>query len=180
LLSEKFGNHSSEFNTFKKLQNREYDVHSEYRLAYQLRNYTVHVESPITTISIGVAVKDGATAFKLTIEIDPKKLLATNYKWTARVRADLEALDSPIDLIDFISSAGTSLDSLAVCRIGIESLPAVEALNNLDGFIREVLSIHPQHYPCILPGTFGEQPGQHRIEWFPMASLSFLRASMRI
>jgi len=177
LLSKKFGRDSAEFRAFKELQNTEYDNRFEYRFAYHLRNYVVHVESPISNISVSFGVDHQETrSFELRVEIDPDELLKSGYEWNSTVRSDLQRLTEPINLLGLVAAAGLSLDALGACRISLESAPAIEALRYLDKFAAEVGA---GWYPCLLPEKFPEQGG-HRIEWFPMESLQMLRMSLRM
>ncbi len=75
-LGERFGSGSTEFKGFAEEITAAYDGWFAYRLLYNLRNYGVHHDSPLSLIPVrGVRQASGAAEFNVSLVLCPAEML---------------------------------------------------------------------------------------------------------
>lgn len=75
-----------ELDTFKRATHKEFNEHFSYRFIYELRNYTLHCDNPVSRVSAKLLSDDTET---VDIIINRDKLLKT-YKWPDKVKLESE------------------------------------------------------------------------------------------
>jgi hypothetical protein len=100
-LNNQYGKDSKEFKDFKAACSKEYDSSVSYRFVYKLRSYAQHSGVPINNMSITSGDFDPAMGdYKnhLLLEIDRDRLLNASFKWTAKVKEDIEGFPPRFEL----------------------------------------------------------------------------------
>jgi hypothetical protein len=140
-LKRQYGHDSEQVQRFKVRCGKEYDASPSYRFVYQLRNYALHYDVPITGMSYRdgyVHPKSGTIGKHVLIEIDRDKLLKSGFNWK-KVRPDIERFPARF-------AVDAHLDTMlaAMGRINLEVIVAMlpdlkEGAKYIDHLIRPVV-----------------------------------------
>ena len=95
-IKDVFGENSKEFKEIKKIENNFFDDNFEYRLIYNLRNYSDHYKIPITSL------KDNANNSKRHFYITKDSLLNWK-KINKHLKPDIESLANDIDVLELLN-----------------------------------------------------------------------------
>lgn len=95
-IKDVFGENSEEFKEIKKIENNFFDNNFEYKLIYNLRNYSDHYKIPITSL------KDNANNSKRHFYITKDSLLDWK-KINKHLKPDIESLDNDIDVLELLN-----------------------------------------------------------------------------
>lgn len=95
-VKEVFGESSDEYKELKKIEHKFFDDNFEYRLIYDLRNYSDHKKIPITSL------KDNVSNTKRHFYITKESLLCWK-KINKHLKPDIEKLDSDIDVYGLLN-----------------------------------------------------------------------------
>lgn len=101
-----FGKESQEFKDFKKATGIEFDKYFSYRFIYELRNYTLHCDMPVSNVR---AKLDENDIKSIDISVDREKLLST-FKWPKKV--GLESMPESFDLRELMKEALKCLERI--------------------------------------------------------------------
>jgi len=101
-LNRRYGEHSIQFQHFKKETNRVYDSFFSYRFLYELRNYIQHCGMPLGLLKHSASIIDletKETQVTLTISFDRDSLLSEWDKWKLPLRNEInqQPAQLPID-----------------------------------------------------------------------------------
>lgn len=127
-LNTQYGKNSKEFKDFKAACSREYDSEISYRFVYQLRSYAQHSGVPINNMSITSGNFDptlGDYRNHLLLEIDRDRLLNAPFKWTAKVRQDIEGFPPKFELDPHIVNMFMCLERINNAAV-VTMLPALK------------------------------------------------------
>ncbi len=91
-INRLYGKNSEEYNTFKKATAVQFDNCFSYRFIYELRNYTLHCDMPVSNVTSRI---DENGNHEVDILISRDRLLDT-YKWPSKV--GLESMPESFDI----------------------------------------------------------------------------------
>ncbi len=117
-ISSEYGEACGLLSKFSELRALEYDRNASFRFVGKFRNYCQHVADPVSISHKAWAAEDGTAQHALNVMFDPEVLLLSKRSWNARVRADLEALEGPMDVLPVLQSAFESCERIYVAMIG--------------------------------------------------------------
>ncbi|MBD5155672.1 MAG: hypothetical protein HDT15_11615 [Oscillibacter sp.] len=113
---------SADLKSFETLNSTLYDDYFGYRLFTRMRNYVVHYNMPLTTItdsvSSGVAMYCSRTQ------------LLQYQKWS-KLRGEIERLPEKIDIVPYIAETKVAITTLYLKSLETVALSAVEANQNI-------------------------------------------------
>ncbi|MCU4797361.1 hypothetical protein OB971_20075 [Bacillus cereus] len=98
-INRLYGKKSAEFGAFKKATAVEFDGHFSYRFIYELRNYTLHCDMPVSNVASKIDEHDNHI---VDIMINRDRLLKT-YKWPKKV--GLESMTENFDIREQMKEA---------------------------------------------------------------------------
>lgn len=137
-LKNKYGNNSTQFNSFKSYTSSLFDNFFEYRFIYKLRNYAQHCGLPINSITFSVDNKD---LLKRTINLNPlflKSELKKNYKeWGQKINEDFDFQPEEISVRQIIGNYYKNIKDLNDEFIIIEKLSLDKSVEYLENFQKE-------------------------------------------
>lgn len=103
-------------NRFKNWQlqcKAEYDDYFAYRFLYRFRNYILHIGLPLSALQLSSSLdRDGHPAGSVLLGESPASLVSSFDSWST-VRAELKALNAPIDLSEQISISMSCLTRIS-------------------------------------------------------------------
>lgn len=115
LLSQKYGEQSSNFENFKQYTAHEFDNHFSYRFLYHLRNYAQHGGLPITELNfISQPIDDNPLQQEHMVKVGilRDKLFQGNFTWKATVRKELQEGPHYIDINTHLITFANCLSSI--------------------------------------------------------------------
>lgn len=98
-IKRKYGKKSDEIDKFKEATRLEYDEFFSYRFIYELRNYTLHCDMPISQISGRI---DEEGKYSVNVFIYRDKLLQT-YEWPSKV--GIEEMPEEFEIYDHLKQS---------------------------------------------------------------------------
>jgi hypothetical protein len=152
-LNTQYGKYSREFKDFKAACSKEYDSEVSYRFVYKLRSYAQHFGVPINNMSITSGDFDPALGDyrnHLLLEIDRDRLLNAPFKWTTKVRQDIEGFPPRFELDPHIVS-------MYMCLERINNAAVVAVLPVLKQYAEVVVN-------CV--GDLGDEQGTPALVYF--------------
>jgi hypothetical protein len=107
MLSREYGAESDELAQFDRARHAAFDDLRGYRIAYKLRNYTLHCGMPLGGIDLSKASADDVAKGlkqKVLFYLDREELLNSGERW-GKVRQDLQEMDEKFDTIGIVNEA---------------------------------------------------------------------------
>ncbi|MBU2971227.1 hypothetical protein KO527_17935 [Pseudoalteromonas sp. C2R02] len=101
-LKSKYGKDSEKSVVWNKFRRDLHKENLDYRLMYELRNYSIHYGLPVTSLKYnldGLASSNPST--KLIVNLSKEKLLNSNFNWK-NVRSDIKSLPENNNLISMV------------------------------------------------------------------------------
>lgn len=115
-LKRRYGKESEELQVFKNACAHQFDGSFAYRFVYGFRNYAVHVNLPLNTVSLifGQGSSDTEAPLshnRLRVEVDRDTLLR-EFDWRNDVRAELEGLPRRFEFGPYVDEAMACLEKI--------------------------------------------------------------------
>lgn len=123
-LKRQYGKDSDQAKRFKAATSREYDASPSYRFIYQLRNYALHFDVPISHMTYRdgpINPITGTDTPHVLVEIDKDKLLSSGFDWK-KVRRDIESFSDKFALNPHLDAMISALERINTAII-VEMLP---------------------------------------------------------
>lgn len=112
-INRLYGKDSKELKDFKKATAIEFDGYFSYRFIYELRNYTLHCDMPVSKV---VSKLDENDNHIINISIDRDRLLTT-YKWPKKV--GLESMKESFDIRPLMEESLKCLERIQKVSINL-------------------------------------------------------------
>jgi hypothetical protein len=158
-IEHRYGSSSASLLEFRAATSTAFDRSFAYRFVYQARDYTVHCGLPIVHASMQGAVdENGNPEHHLSYHLDAQHLLRTGPSyWRGKVKQDLEARDTPIDVEPIIVQAMVEITEVHRRCIEAEKQLLHEAGRAIMHILQEAFSA--ESVPVVArPPTEAENP----------------------
>ena len=97
-LEKEYGVNSDQYKEFKETLSKEYDNCFEYRFMYSLRNYTQHIEMPLSSVKIGVTNNLSDNDINIKLLISTNHLLSSGFDWKPIIVSDFKSISDDINI----------------------------------------------------------------------------------
>jgi hypothetical protein len=136
-LKREYGEHSVQWETWRRCKSELFDQWWSYRFLSGLRNYQ-HVADPIQRVVVeGRLLDDGSIHSELIVRFDRDTLLGNFVKWRADVKSELALQSGEFDALALVAELDQHLDHLMQVLVEIQTAELVADLDLLDSLVRE-------------------------------------------
>ncbi len=148
-LKRVYGKNSLKFKEWKKEIGAVYDRDFAYRFCYHLRNYTQHEGLAIAIVSISTGNVNPEKECTCNLEIVPKKLIETSYRWNKKIELELKSLKESLSVRHLLNDLFKSMISI----YGLENSFFLESnYEELMELIPKHKELYPENkLPCLIP-----------------------------
>lgn len=113
---------------FKETTHIVYDTLPGYRFLYKMRNYVVHYDIPLTSITC--SSREG-------VHVHCVKKTLLEYNGWGTVKAEIEQMPDEIDILPFVGECQAAVNQLYLVALDAMAADAIEAEKNLKQLCRE-------------------------------------------